>query len=186
MGISSRALLFTSVAITLGISMPVQASIISTTGAIVVIAPPANTGTGDLENNTKIRAFAEQQSVLLAIDTKVDVTQIGTAPTATSENLTTGTITAGTRVNSYFLHFDDVRVLLKVFQRLVEAGNSIIVIEHNLDVVKSADWVIDLGPDAGDRGGRIVATGTPEQIAENEHSHTGRALAEILEESQYA
>jgi excinuclease ABC subunit A len=84
------------------------------------------------------------------------------------------------------LHFDDVRVLLKVFQRLVDAGNSIVVIEHNLDVIKSADWVIDLGPDAGDQGGRIVAAGTPEQITENEHSHTGRALAEVLGESLYA
>jgi excinuclease ABC subunit A len=84
------------------------------------------------------------------------------------------------------LHFDDVRVLLKVFQRLVDAGNSIIVIEHNLDVIKSADWIIDLGPDAGDQGGRIVAVGTPEQIAENADSHTGRALADVLEESLYA
>ncbi len=78
------------------------------------------------------------------------------------------------------LHFDDVRVLLKVFQRLVDAGHSVIVIEHNLDVIKSADWVIDLGPDAGDQGGRIVARGTPEQIASSPESHTGRALAEIL------
>ena len=78
------------------------------------------------------------------------------------------------------LHFDDVRVLLEVFQRLVDAGHSVLIIEHNLDVIKSADWVIDLGPDAGDEGGRIVATGTPEQIAACEMSHTGRALAEVL------
>ncbi len=76
------------------------------------------------------------------------------------------------------LHFDDVRVLLQVFQRLVDAGNSVIVIEHNLDVIKCADWVIDLGPEAGDEGGQIVATGTPEQIAACEASHTGRALRE--------
>ena len=63
------------------------------------------------------------------------------------------------------LHFDDVRVLLKVFQRLVDAGHSVLVIEHNLDVMKSADWIIDLGPDAGDQGGQIVAAGTPEQVA---------------------
>jgi excinuclease ABC subunit A len=78
------------------------------------------------------------------------------------------------------LHFDDVRVLLKVFQRLVDAGHSVIVIEHNLDVIKSADWIIDLGPDAGDQGGRIVAEGTPEQIAGCPASHTGRALREVL------
>ena len=68
------------------------------------------------------------------------------------------------------LHFDDVRVLLKVFQRLVDAGHSVIVIEHNLDVIKSADWVIDLGPGAGDEGGRVVALGTPEDVAACEAS----------------
>ena len=79
------------------------------------------------------------------------------------------------------LHFDDVRVLLKVFQRLVNAGHSVLVIEHNLDVIKSADWIIDLGPEAGDLGGRLVAQGTPEQIAACLNSHTGRALAEVLD-----
>jgi excinuclease ABC subunit A len=78
------------------------------------------------------------------------------------------------------LHFDDVRVLLKVFQRLVDAGHSVAVIEHNLDVIKCADWLIDLGPEAGDEGGRIVAEGTPEQIAACEASHTGAALREVL------
>jgi excinuclease ABC subunit A len=75
------------------------------------------------------------------------------------------------------LHFDDVRILLKVFQRLVEAGHSVLVIEHNLDVIKSADWIIDLGPEAGDEGGKIVAEGTPEAVAQIAASHTGRALA---------
>ena len=78
------------------------------------------------------------------------------------------------------LHFDDVRVLLNAFQRLVDAGHSLLVIEHNLDVIKSADWIIDLGPDAGDEGGRVVAEGTPEQIAASPASHTGRALKEVL------
>jgi excinuclease ABC subunit A len=78
------------------------------------------------------------------------------------------------------LHFDDVRVLLQVFQRLVDAGHSVVIIEHNLDVIKSADWVIDLGPDAGDQGGKIVAEGTPEQVAANPASHTGQALKEVL------
>jgi excinuclease ABC subunit A len=78
------------------------------------------------------------------------------------------------------LHFDDVRVLLKVFQRLVDAGHSVLVIEHNLDVMKSADWIIDLGPDAGDQGGQIVAAGTPEEISACPESHTGRALRTVL------
>ncbi len=78
------------------------------------------------------------------------------------------------------LHFDDVRVLLKVFQRLVDAGHSVLVIEHNLEVMKSADWIIDLGPDAGDQGGQVVAAGTPEEIAACPESHTGRALRTVL------
>ena len=78
------------------------------------------------------------------------------------------------------LHFDDVRVLLKVFQRLVDAGHTVLVIEHNLEVMKSADWIIDLGPDAGDGGGQVVAAGTPEQIAACLASHTGRALQTVL------
>jgi excinuclease ABC subunit A len=77
------------------------------------------------------------------------------------------------------LHFDDVRVLLAVFQRLVNAGHTVLVIEHNLDVIKSADWVIDLGPDAGDEGGRVVASGTPEDVARCPESHTGRFLREL-------
>ncbi|MEP0847618.1 MAG: ATP-binding cassette domain-containing protein, partial [Phycisphaerae bacterium] len=78
------------------------------------------------------------------------------------------------------LHFDDIRRLLAVLHGFVDAGNTVVVIEHNLDVVKTADWVIDLGPEGGAAGGRIVATGTPEDIAANEASHTGRALGEVL------
>ena len=78
------------------------------------------------------------------------------------------------------LHFADVERLLRVLQRLVELGNSVVVIEHHLDVVKSADWVIDLGPEGGAAGGRIVAEGTPEAIAACEASHTGRALRGLL------
>ena len=78
------------------------------------------------------------------------------------------------------LHFDDVRVLLQVFQRIVDAGHSVVVIEHNLDVIKSADWVIDLGPDAGERGGKLVIAGTPEDVAGCEGSHTGAFLREVL------
>ncbi len=78
------------------------------------------------------------------------------------------------------LHFDDVAQLLRVFDRLVREGNSVIVIEHNLDVIKCADWVVDLGPEAGADGGRIVAAGPPEAVAEVGESHTGRFLAEVL------
>ena len=78
------------------------------------------------------------------------------------------------------LHFDDVQVLLQVFQRLVDAGHTVIVIEHNLDVIKCADWVVDLGPEAGDGGGQIVAQGTPEEVAQCQASHTGRFLKDVL------
>jgi len=78
------------------------------------------------------------------------------------------------------LHFDDVRILIQVFQRLVDAGNSVLVIEHNLDLIKCADWIVDLGPEAGDEGGQLVACGTPEQIAACDASHTGRFLQPLL------
>jgi len=78
------------------------------------------------------------------------------------------------------LHFHDISKLLDCFERLVEAGHTVLVIEHNLDVVKCADWVIDLGPEEGERGGEIVAAGTPEQVAACENSHTGRFLREAL------
>ncbi|HET8921776.1 MAG TPA: excinuclease ABC subunit UvrA [Candidatus Acidoferrum sp.] len=78
------------------------------------------------------------------------------------------------------LHFDDIAKLLAAFRKLLEGGASLLVIEHNLDVIKSADWLIDLGPEGGDQGGRIVATGTPEQVARNAQSHTGRHLARVL------
>jgi excinuclease ABC subunit A len=79
------------------------------------------------------------------------------------------------------LHFEDIRKLLGVLNRLVETGNTVIVIEHNLDVIKTADWVIDLGPEGGAGGGAVVATGTPEQIAAVEESYTGQFLKKILE-----
>jgi excinuclease ABC subunit A len=78
------------------------------------------------------------------------------------------------------LHFDDVRKLLDVLQRLVDSGNSVIVIEHNLDVIKTADWIIDLGPEGGPDGGKLVAQGTPEQVARAKGSHTGRYLKDAL------
>ena len=78
------------------------------------------------------------------------------------------------------LHIHDVAKLLEVLQRLVDAGNTVLVIEHNLDVIKQSDWVIDLGPEGGDAGGRVIATGTPEQVAEVEESYTGQFLRRVL------
>ena len=78
------------------------------------------------------------------------------------------------------LHFEDIRKLLGVLQGLVDKGNTVIVIEHNLDVIKSADWLVDLGPEGGSGGGRVIAEGTPEHVATLEHSHTGRFLAPVL------
>src|SRR6201985_749031 len=78
------------------------------------------------------------------------------------------------------LHFEDIRKLLGVLGRLVDGGNTVIVIEHNLDVLKAADWVIDLGPDGGSRGGEVIATGTPEDIAQIDDSYTGQYLRGIL------
>jgi excinuclease ABC subunit A len=78
------------------------------------------------------------------------------------------------------LHFDDIAKLLAAFRKLLESGASLVVIEHNLDVIKSADWLIDLGPEGGEEGGRIIATGTPEQVVRNPQSHTGRFLARVL------
>ena len=84
------------------------------------------------------------------------------------------------------LHFDDVSKLLAAFRRLIDAGGSILVIEHNLDVIKTADWVIDLGPEGGERGGKVVAVGPPEAIAQNPDSHTGKWLARILPANGHA
>ena len=78
------------------------------------------------------------------------------------------------------LHFDDTRRLINVLQKLVELGHSLIVIEHNLEMIKSADWLIDLGPDGGQQGGEVVATGTPEQVAKSSSSITGKFLQEMV------
>jgi len=82
------------------------------------------------------------------------------------------------------LHFHDIELLLKVLNQLVEAGNTVLIIEHNLDVIKTADWVVDMGPEGGDGGGRVVAQGTPEAVAQTAGSHTGHYLARLLETTQ--
>ncbi len=78
------------------------------------------------------------------------------------------------------LHFADIEKLLEVLQRLADAGNTVLVIEHNLDVIKQADWIVDLGPEGGEAGGEVIATGTPEQVADVDESYTGRFLRELL------
>jgi excinuclease ABC subunit A len=78
------------------------------------------------------------------------------------------------------LHFEDIRKLLTVLSRLVDQGNTVLVIEHNLDVIKTADWLIDLGPEGGRGGGTVVAVGTPEEVAAVPESHTGQFLAPLL------
>ncbi len=78
------------------------------------------------------------------------------------------------------LHFADTQRLLDVLNRLVDQGNTVVVIEHNLDVIKVADWIIDLGPEGGDAGGEVIATGTPEQVAHNPRSYTGEFLRPLL------
>ena len=84
------------------------------------------------------------------------------------------------------LHFDDIAKLLAAFRKLLESGASLLVIEHNLDIIKSADWLIDMGPEGGDQGGKIIATGTPEQVARNAQSHTGKFLSRVLNANDQA
>ncbi len=84
------------------------------------------------------------------------------------------------------LHFADIEKLLEVLQRLVDAGNTVLVIEHNLDVIKQADWIVDLGPEGGEAGGEVIASGQPEEIAATEGSFTGDFLRQILEARQVA
>jgi excinuclease ABC subunit A len=84
------------------------------------------------------------------------------------------------------LHFEDVRRLLDVLQRLVDLGNTVVVIEHQLDVIKSADWIIDLGPEGGEKGGQVVVCGPPEQIVRNRRSYTARALERVLHTGKVA
>ena len=78
------------------------------------------------------------------------------------------------------LHFHDIDLLLRVLHRLRDHGNTVVVIEHNLDVIKTADWVIDLGPEGGEGGGRVIAEGTPEEVARSKTSHTGQYLKQVL------
>jgi len=116
------------------------------------------------------------------------VTHLLTGLRFTADQVTARSTQHATRASHLFileeptigLHAADVRLLVGVLQRLVDAGHSVIVIEHNLDLIAEADWIIDLGPEGGDGGGRIVCEGTPEQVAPNKYSHTGRFLRKML------
>jgi len=151
----------------------------------------------DLPAEEALTLFAAQPSIARQLQTLVDVglgyVRLGQpAPTlsggeAQRVKLSTELGKRATGRTIYILdepttglHFEDVRRLLGVLQRLVATGNTVLVIEHNLDVVKSADWIIDLGPEGGSGGGTVVAEGTPEEIAKVEESHTGRFLAGVL------
>jgi excinuclease ABC subunit A len=78
------------------------------------------------------------------------------------------------------LHFEDVKKLLEVLNRLVEKGNTVLVIEHNMDVIKTSDYILDMGPEGGDGGGELIAKGTPEEVSRNKKSHTGKYLRDVL------
>ncbi len=82
------------------------------------------------------------------------------------------------------LHFEDVSKLLEVIHRLTDLGNSVVIIEHNLDVIRNADWIVDLGPEGGEDGGRVVAQGTPDQVSKIKKSYTGQALSEYVNRSR--
>jgi len=144
-----------------------------------------------------IQHFAVHQPIARVLQTMVDVgldyLRLGQAATTLSGGeaqrikLSRELAKRGTGKTLYILdepstglHFEDVRKLLEVLTRLVEQGNSVVVIEHNLDIIKTADWILDLGPDGGAKGGQLIAEGTPEQVARVQASHTGRFLSGML------
>jgi excinuclease ABC subunit A len=165
------------------------------TRALVGLRLLQEVGLGYLKLGQPINTLSGGESQRLKLVRHLAASDVGTVPT-TPEVFGTSRITEygirntehATSRSTLFLfdepttglHFDDVRVVLKVFQRLVDAGHSVLVIEHNLDVIKTADWIVDLGPDGGEYGGRVVATGTPEQISRVKKSHTGQALIKVL------
>jgi excinuclease ABC subunit A len=143
------------------------------------LGQPLNTLSGGESQRLKLVRHLGEKTVVAGVP---PAKHNGAAETAASTEETPGNLFIFDEPTTG-LHFDDVAMLLKVFQRLVSAGHSIVVIEHNLEVIKSADWIIDLGPEAGDEGGEVVATGTPEQIAKVETSHTGKFLGSVLSKS---
>ena len=149
------------------------------------LGQPLNTLSGGESQRLKlVRHLTESEAARNSLHSDA-----GGRPTSNAQRLNRKSTNNGVSVSGKLLifdepttglHFDDVAMLLKLFQRLVDCGHSLLVIEHNLEVIKNADWVIDLGPEAGDAGGEIVASGTPEQITKIENSHTGKFLRGIL------
>lgn len=136
------------------------------------LQPLADVGLGYIRLGQPINTMSGGEAQRLKLSRYVKVDALNAAPKLfIFDEPTTG------------LHFDDIGKLLAALQRLVENGNTVLVIEHNMDVVKTADWVIDLGPDGGDAGGRVVATGPPAEVAKNIKSHTGRFLKAYLKEA---
>ncbi|CAB1065326.1 Excinuclease ABC subunit A [Olavius sp. associated proteobacterium Delta 1] len=139
---------------------------------IAALQPLADVGLGYIRLGQPINTMSGGEAQRLKLSRYVKIGSLKAAPKLfIFDEPTTG------------LHFDDIAKLLAALQRLVEGGNSVLVIEHNMDVVKTADWVIDLGPDGGDAGGRVVATGPPGEIAKNIKSHTGRFLKAYLKDT---
>jgi excinuclease ABC subunit A len=137
------------------------------------LGQPLNTLSGGESQRLKLLGYLADKSVLGSL--------------SPANRKQTGTLTASAPGNLFVfdepttgLHFDDVAMLLRLFQRLVDRGHSIVVIEHNLEVIKTADWIVDLGPEAGEQGGEVVGVGTPEEIAKKENSHTGKFLRHVI------
>ncbi len=139
---------------------------------IGALQPLADVGLGYIRLGQPINTMSGGEAQRLKLSRFVKIESVHAAPKLfIFDEPTTG------------LHFDDIGKLLAALQRLVEGGHTVLVIEHNMDVVKTADWVIDLGPDGGDAGGRVVATGPPAEVAQNSKSHTGRFLKAYLKET---
>jgi excinuclease ABC subunit A len=140
------------------------------------LGQPLNTLSGGESQRLKLVSHLADKSVVAGVS---PAKKNGAAGTAASTEKTVRNLFIFDEPTTG-LHFDDVAILLQLFQRLIDAGHSLVVIEHNLEVIKCADWIIDLGPEAGDEGGEVVAVGTPERVAKVEKSHTGRFLKSVI------
>ncbi|HEV8617976.1 MAG TPA: excinuclease ABC subunit UvrA [Candidatus Udaeobacter sp.] len=143
------------------------------------LGQPLNTLSGGESQRLKLVRHLAEKTVVAGVS---PATNNGAAGTAASTETRKGNLFIFDEPTTG-LHFDDVAMLLRLFQRLVDHGHSIVVIEHNLEVIKCADWIIDLGPEAGEDGGEVVAVGTPEEIARAEKSHTGKFLRRVFSKS---
>jgi excinuclease ABC subunit A len=142
----------------------------------VRLGQPLNTLSGGESQRLKLVSHLADKSVVAGVSPPK---KNGAAGTAASTEKIVGNLFIFDEPTTG-LHFDDVAILLQLFQRLIDAGHSLLVIEHNLEVIKCADWIIDLGPEAGAEGGEVVAVGTPEQVAKVERSHTGKFLKHVI------